>query len=109
MAIHYVALLKRRADLTLEAFLDAWLGEHATLASALPFVREVRFMPAVPNDAFASDCDGAGILVFDSLDALRTSLESHEARQLRAHTATFADTAAAIRVVVNSSSNGWPA
>lgn len=108
MAIHYVALLSRRNGLSLDEFLKAWLGEHAELAAALPLVREVRFMPAISKDAFAGDCDGAGILVYDSIDALETSLKSDQARLLRAHTATFADAASVVRVVVESTSGGWP-
>lgn len=98
--IRYVAVLRRRASSSREEFLAAWLGEHQSLARALPHVRAVSFQPAVPVPGMEQTYDGVGILEFDSIEDLRSSLSSEQALALRAHTATFADPASVVRAVV---------
>lgn len=98
--IRYVAALRRLPGSSVEAFLEAWLGEHRALARALPHVRSVVFQPSVPVPGMELSYDGVGFLDFDSLDDLRASLSSDQALALRAHTATFADAESVVRAVV---------
>jgi hypothetical protein len=94
---HYCVVLKRRAALTREQFLHSWLGEHRALAMQLPGVVSVSFMPTTDADQGA---DGVGMLSFASKGDLERALNSEIATRLRAHTATFADSAAATRLVL---------
>jgi len=98
--IRYVAVLTRRPGTTVEDFLSAWLGDHRELAAALPRVRRVEFLPALSVEDVAQGHDGVGFVDFDSLEDLRFSLASDQALRLRAHTATFADAGATVRLVV---------
>lgn len=58
-----VVLLKRRPELTREAFLDWWLGQHADLARELPGLRRLVFNVVAGDDA---EFDGVSELWFDS-------------------------------------------
>jgi hypothetical protein len=93
---HYCVVLKRRPDVTRAEFLALWLGEHRALALQLPGVLDAVFMPTAEDD----EVDGVGLLSFASPDDLRHALSSDVAKQLRAHTATFSDSDAAVRVVL---------
>lgn len=97
--IRYVVVLRRRDGVDRAAFLEAWLGEHLTLARALPGVRMVAFHPTVDDEDVH---DGVGYLEFSSEADLRECLMTEEAHRLREHTATFADPESAIRVVVDT-------
>jgi len=94
---HYCVVLTRRKGVPREEFLRAWLGEHRELALELPGILEARFMPTVDEGVAA---DGVGLLSFASNEAMRTALDSDVARRLREHTATFADSAAATRLIL---------
>lgn len=98
--IRYVAMLRRREGSTLDEFCAAWLGEHRSLALALPLVRRVGFHPTVQGSGPDPEYDGVGFLDFDSLDDLQQSLASAEAKRLREHTGTFADAGRAARAVI---------
>ena len=60
-----VIMLTRREDLTHEAFVDWWLGEHAPLATGLPRVRRLVFN-VVDTGGEAAGIDGISELWFDS-------------------------------------------
>ena len=60
-----IILLTRRQDMTHEAFVDWWLGEHAPLASSLPNVRGLVFNVVDAGGAEAG-IDGISELWFDS-------------------------------------------
>jgi hypothetical protein len=98
--VRYVAVLRRAAGVSREAFLAAWLGEHRRLAGQLPGLLDLQFLPA--SDALGTDDgpDGIGFLDFADLASLQAGLASGEARALRAHTSTFADSEATVRLVV---------
>jgi hypothetical protein len=98
--VRYVAVLRRRPDVTREVFLASWLGEHLSLARQLPHVADVQFLPTCEEAGGDDAPDGVGFLDFPDLGSLEESLASEQARALRAHTATFADSAAAVRVIV---------
>lgn len=95
--IRYIVVLRRRQDLSREEFLRVWMGEHLPMAQSLPGVRAVTFLPSVYAD---SPFDGMGTLDFDDVESLETCLATEQAKRLRAHTSTFADSDASSRVVV---------
>jgi len=98
--IRYVVLLRRAEGIDREQFLRDWLGEHQAMARSLPGVLQVAFHPTVDE---RDDFDGVGYLDFTDADALACALNTDAARQLRTHTATFADPRSTIRVVVDTS------
>ena len=95
--IRYVVMLRRRADVPRDEFLTAWLGEHFERAQALPGAMNATFMPSVDAD---SAFDGVGFIDFATREAMDDALATVEARDLRAHTATFSDSEGAARCVV---------
>ncbi len=98
----YCVVLTRRADRSREEFLHAWLVEHRALIERLPGVRDVQLLPvAEPSDGGP---DGVGLLFFADGDALQAALASDEAKALRPHTATFARSESAQRLILSESS-----
>jgi uncharacterized protein (TIGR02118 family) len=97
---YYTVVLHRRPGTTHAEFLDAWLGHHHALASALPGLIEAKFLPAVDP----STADGMGLLTFATQEDLDAALASDQSKALRAHTAVFADSDAAVRVIVRDPS-----
>ena len=85
-----LGLVKRRADMTHEAFTDHWLTHHAALCCKLPGLRrysvnlvdQTRF-PHFPYDGFSE-------LWFDSEEALNASLQSPQGKTLLADLPNFA-------------------
>jgi hypothetical protein len=94
---YYTVILRRLPGTTHEQFRDQWLGKHHALASELPRLVEAKFLPAVDP----SVADGLGILSFATQADLEAALGSEQSKALRAHTAEFADSDAAVRVVVH--------
>jgi hypothetical protein len=80
----YCVLLSRRAELSREQFLEVWLGEHRRLMGELPDLVEARQFPAVDPD-----------------EAMAGALASEAAKRLRAHTATFARSDEARRMLLD--------
>jgi hypothetical protein len=95
----YCVLLSRRAELSREQFLEVWLGEHRRLMGELPDLVEARQFPSV--DPEAAGCDGVGLLVFASPEDMAGALASEAAKRLRAHTATFARSDEARRMLLD--------
>lgn len=60
-----VILLTRREDLTHEAFVEWWLGEHSPLAARLPGLRRLTFN-VVDAGAEEAGIDGISELSFDT-------------------------------------------
>jgi uncharacterized protein (TIGR02118 family) len=83
-------LLTRREDMTHEAFVDWWLGEHAHLAARLPGVRRAVFN-VVDAGAEGSGPDGISELWFDSQAAFEAAYATDIGR------ATAADSMAHVR------------
>lgn len=96
--IRYVVMLARRSDVDRAEFRRRWIEEHGPLAAALPGLVRAELLPAVESDA---PFDGVGILEFADRAALDEALASPAAAELRSHTATFADSDRAIRLVVS--------
>lgn len=99
---HYVVLLRRRPELSFDAFLAAWLGEHRRLALQLPGLVDARFLPAslAPIAGEPAAADGLGLLTFATREDMDDALASEPAAALRAHTATLAVSDAATRLIV---------
>jgi uncharacterized protein (TIGR02118 family) len=95
----YCVLLRRAAGLTREEFLRSWLDEHRQLARELPGLRDVRLLPV--EEPGGGGFDGVGLLFFGSRAELDSALAAPQAAALRAHTATFADSGAAIRMLLS--------
>jgi hypothetical protein len=92
-------MLSRRADVSRERFLENWLGEHRRLIGELPGLLEARQFPTA--DPETAGCDGIGLLVFANAEDRERALGSEAARRLRAHTATFADSDGARRMLLD--------
>lgn len=101
--IQYVVMLYRRRELTQEDFEAAWLGEHRAIALDLPGIVEAEFLPRVQQGADDAGPHGIGRLTFENSEALAVALASEVAARLRAHTATFADSDASIRMIAAQS------
>lgn len=95
----YCVIFSRRTELSREQFLETWLGEHRRLIGRLPGLVEARQFPAV--DPEAAECDGIGLLVFATPEAMTEALGSEAAKELRAHTATFARSDEARRMLLD--------
>jgi hypothetical protein len=99
----YCVLLRRSGSVSRAEFLRCWLDEHQKLAERLPGLDGVRLLPVEePADGF----DGVGLLFFASRDAMDSALGSEAAARLRSHTATFADSEAAIRMLLSDPGAG---
>ena len=98
--VRYVALLRRRPGTSREEFLQSWLGHHRSLAGQLPGLVRLEFMPTLDDDATDGTFDGMGYLDFPDRRTMDAALASQQAKALRAHTQTFADSGSAVRLVV---------
>ncbi|GEM_PF-3583914 len=94
----YCVLLARRDDVTREDFLRTWLGEHRRLIGELPGLADVELLPVA--DPAPGGPDGVGLLYFASAAAMRAALASPTAVRLREHTASFAKSAEATRLLL---------
>lgn len=97
--IHYVVMLYRRPELSQEQFESAWIGEHLQLARALPGLVAAEFLPRAQTGHGDTGPHGVGRLIFESVQSLEFALGTPAAAELREHTATFADSDAAIRMI----------
>jgi EthD domain len=94
---HYGVLLRRSAALSHDEFLKTWLGPHRELAEGLPGLVTARFLPGAEVSGFPLVYDGLGLLSFRSPEEALAAFASGTGKELRSHTATFAQSAQAIR------------
>jgi len=94
----YCVLLTRREDVSRDEFLRAWLGEHRKLIGELPGLADVQLLPVA--DPVPGGPDGVGLLYFRSGAELTSALASPAALRLREHTASFARSAEATRLLL---------
>jgi hypothetical protein len=94
----YCVLLTRREDVSRDEFLRAWLGEHRKLIGELPGLADVQLLPVA--DPAPDGPDGVGLLYFRSGAELTSALASPAALRLREHTASFARSAEATRLLL---------
>jgi uncharacterized protein (TIGR02118 family) len=93
--IKMIALLKRRNELSHEAFMEHWIKTHAPLAEGVPGIR--RYVQAhilteqrradVPE--IEVDVDGVAELWFDDAKAMEAAHHTPEMQRLLADGATF--------------------
>jgi uncharacterized protein (TIGR02118 family) len=77
--IKLVALVRRRSDLSKDAFADYWVHVHAPLAAAIPGMRGYRInIAGDAGDMPAANYDGSAEIWFDSREAMAAGLASHE-------------------------------
>jgi uncharacterized protein (TIGR02118 family) len=90
--IKLVALVKRRADLTRDAFADHWLRVHAPLAAAIPGMRGYRInIAGDPGAMLPAGFDGSAEIWFDDRKAMEAGLASPEAAVAGEDVARFAE------------------
>ena len=94
----YCVLLARREDISRDEFLRAWLCEHRELIGELPGLADVQLLPVA--DPVPGGPDGVGLLYFRSGAELTSALASPAALRLREHTASFARSAEATRLLL---------
>lgn len=77
--IKLVALVRRKFDLSKEAFADYWVNVHAPLAAAIPGMRGYRINIAGDAGGMpAAAYDGSAEIWFDSREAMQAGLASPE-------------------------------
>lgn len=77
--IKLVALVRRKSDLSKEAFADYWVNVHAPLAAAIPGMRGYRInIAGDAGDMPAAAYDGSAEIWFDSREAMLAGLASPE-------------------------------
>ncbi len=77
--IKLVALVRRRPDLTHEAFADYWVDVHAPLAAAIPGMRGYRInIAGDPGDMPEAPYHGSAEIYFDDRASMVAGLASPE-------------------------------
>lgn len=77
--IKLVALVRRKSDLSQQAFADYWVNVHAPLAAAIPGMRGYRInIAGDPGDMPAANYDGSAEIWFDSRESMAAGLASPE-------------------------------
>lgn len=109
--VKHVELLKRRADMDRAPFAAYWRDTHGPLAAALPMLRRYTQLPAEDSEYAQGQprFDGAALLWFDSIDAMREGARQPAFQLARDDLAQFADTAASASLLTRevwSSSQG---
>jgi uncharacterized protein (TIGR02118 family) len=88
--IKLVALVKKRSDLSVEAFRDYWLETHAPLAAAIPGMRGYRInIAGDPGAQPPAPYDGSAEIWFDDRAAMEAGLGSAEGAIAGGDTAHF--------------------
>lgn len=89
-----VFLVKRRADLTPEAFADYWIGTHTPFTANVPGLRAYRRYPASGPRERTPPFDGVAVLSFDDEVAYRAGVAGPEFAAAIGDAPTFQDTVA---------------
>jgi uncharacterized protein (TIGR02118 family) len=93
--IKAMSLLTRKAGMSREEFMRAWVDEHAPMALSVPGLRRYVLQLIVDEPVRADipaqqvTADGIAELWFDDVAAMQKVLASPEMKQLRAHGTTF--------------------
>lgn len=91
--------LSRADETTFEEFKQYYLDEHAPLAADLPELE--RYTVSFPADPESASYDALAELYFPDADAMAASFGSDIGREVTADAESFADMAAAERVVLD--------
>ena len=92
----YTAGLKRRADMSREAFADWWLERHVPYVKKFPAVRKYRV--SLVESGPETVVDGLAEVWFDDMDTLRHVMASEVVKEAQQH--SVAHTSDRIRLVV---------
>ncbi len=84
-----VWLVKKRADLTQEAFIRYWIDEHTPLTAATPGIRAYRCYPMMAHDGKAPAFDAIAFASFDDEAAWRIAEQSPELQAAIADAGNF--------------------
>jgi len=84
-----VWLVKKRADLTQEAFARYWIDEHTPLTAATPGIRAYRCYPMLAHDGAQPAFDAIAFAQFDDEAAWRTAEQSPELQAAIADAVNF--------------------
>lgn len=90
--VKLVALVRKRPDLSAEAFADYWTRTHAPLAAAIPGMRGYRINIARDPGAMApAPFDGSAEIWWDSRQAMEAGLASPQGIVAGEDVANFAE------------------
>jgi uncharacterized protein (TIGR02118 family) len=67
-----ISLLRKQPDISRSQFLKHWLGPHVDIARQVAGLRGL--VTYSPIDMPLANCDGVGIMWFDSIEAAKTGL-----------------------------------
>ena len=82
--VKIVAFVRKKDDLTQDAFRAYWQDHHAHLVAALPGLRKYVQNPALDMGGRREwPYDGVAELWFDDVDAVRAAFESEESARVR--------------------------
>ncbi len=84
-----VWLVKKRADLSQEAFIRYWIDEHTPLTAATPGIRAYRCYPMISYDGAAPAFDAIALASFDDEAAWRAAEQSAEFQAAVSDAANF--------------------
>ncbi len=73
-----VWLVKKRSDLSQEAFIRYWIDKHTSLTAATPGIRAYRCYPMISNDGEVPAFDAIAFASFDDEAAWRIAEQSPE-------------------------------
>lgn len=88
-----VWLVKKRADLSQEAFTRYWIDEHTALTAATPGMRAYRCYPMIAHDGAAPAFDAIAFASFDDEAAWRIAERSPELQAAIADAVNFQNVA----------------
>lgn len=90
--IKLVALVRRKAGMSPQAFRDYWLGTHAPLAAAIPGMRGYRInIAGDPGGQPEAPYDGSAEIWFDDRAAMAAGLGSPQGKVAGDDVAAFAE------------------
>ena len=90
--IKLIALVRKKAGMSTQAFRDHWINTHAPLARKIPGMRGYRINIAdEPGDMPQAPYDGSAEIWFDDRAAMVAGLSSPENDVAGGDTANFAD------------------
>ena len=76
---HIVFLVKRKADMTQEQFVDYWINQHTPLTAQVPGLREYRCYPLIASaDDRTVPFDAVAYCAFDNEASCKAALASDE-------------------------------
>jgi uncharacterized protein (TIGR02118 family) len=76
---HVVFLVKKKADMTQQEFVDYWINRHTPITAQIPGLREYRCYPLIAStDERDVPFDAVAYIAFDDEQACKAALASGE-------------------------------